>query len=120
MTDETDIPDADRDECTHCGKVFRHSDAEWEDGSKYCSEKCTPLGRLAIAEAEVERLTRERDEVARMRTALEAVPLSHTADCRAGIRNVAGDGSPASKDGPCACHVALVRAALEGREEETR
>jgi len=57
--------------------------------------------------------------VALQRRALEAVPLAHTAGCRAAIRNVAQDASPAARAGDCTCHVALVRAALAG-EEETR
>jgi len=58
----SDIPVRAAEERLALQAVMTILNGETRDGSTYCSEGCTPLGRLATAEAEVERLTRERDE----------------------------------------------------------
>lgn len=35
--------------CAHCGTL--HESSAWEDGSRYCSDACTPSARLAQAES---------------------------------------------------------------------
>lgn len=51
----------DLNRCGYCDK--EHERSEWEDGTRYCSDACTPSGRLAVAEREVERLRAEVERV---------------------------------------------------------